>query len=149
MTCLYMQAVIEGKLDADETDVLSGRWWQKCYHVIDYLARQIRVDLYKAKMQFGLAELAGSGDTIGRDKAWEQAEHARNSLVAESMPWLDVRPRSPAETIAAMRDKYVRTFGDPKDPEFQKEMKRLLDYWESNKRANAMGSVQHTGFAGS
>jgi hypothetical protein len=40
------------------------------------------------------------------------------------LPWADVGPVDPAAYINAMKERYTEVFGDPDDPEFQKEIAR-------------------------
>lgn len=63
-----------------------------------------------------------------------QAERLRSSITDELMPWANIGPRTAAERIAAMRERYVRRFADPRSEKGKKAVAKQLRIWEEQKR---------------
>ena len=110
-------------------DVLEARWWKRAGLVADYVLRRLRAQVYEHKLQFNLALLDYSTSEQTFALHHKQAEMARNSVVHELMPWLDVGPKTIQETIAAMRKQYLKHFPDPQSAKGKEAIHKQLMKW--------------------
>lgn len=120
-----MQAHFDGLIDLG--DELSPRWYRKLSFVIEYAAQRNRVKVDEANLLLAAAMLTATPDA-------EHAENARlavNRLITDVMPWLNTGPTDLRQIIHKMRDQYVKRWGDPEDPKYQKKVQELIDYWRS------------------
>ncbi|GAG22186.1 unnamed protein product, partial [marine sediment metagenome] len=105
-------------------------WWTRLTLLEDYVADMNIIRVQEYRLQRSLALLASASDD-NFNEIYEATEGRRRELTELIMPWLSMGPKSLAEAIPAMREKYVEMFGDPATPEFQTSMQELLDYWKN------------------
>jgi len=100
--------------------------------VAEYAARQNRIKLLELKFQQHLAAVAGSRSTELFVYHWEEAEKVRKEILQQLAPWA-AKPVAETST-AKLQQQYKAFFGDPKDPVFQAEIRRLIDHWQKGSK---------------
>lgn len=119
-------------LDLATADTCDPRWWRKAQFVIDAVdARNMR-KLHEYKLQHILALLDYQLEADQYNQYIDMASAAETQLISDTLPWLATEPEDPRQYIENMRQKYIEVFGDPADPEFQKEIARTCAYLQRN-----------------
>ena len=80
------------------------------------------------KYQFNLALIDYNSETDKFNLHHEQITSLRNQLINVVMPWLDTGPTDLRDYVESARQQYIETFGDPADPEFQKEIEKTCAF---------------------
>lgn len=111
---------------------------------VDHTARRNRCRLNEYKLQMQMAALDNAAEPQEFAAHWEQLELLRNGLASDIMPWTHSGPVNLKQVLEHSREQYVRTFGDPQDPAYQREMQELIDYWEGLQNVSAT-TVEPTG----
>lgn len=94
-------------------------------------ARNMR-KLHEYKLQHILALLDYQLEADQYNQYIDMASAAETQLISDTLPWLATEPEDPRQYIENMRQKYIEVFGDPADPEFQKEIARTCAYLQRN-----------------
>ena len=123
-----IQAHCTGALDLATADTSDPRWWKKVWFTLDYLGREAWRKADEYAYQFHLALLDYQLDAERFDLHIEQATATRNALTACLMPWENVGPTELVDVVQSMKQRYIEVFGDPDDPEFQKEIERTAAF---------------------
>ncbi len=110
-------------------DVLEARWWKRAGLVADYVLRRLRARVYEHKFQFNLALLDYFTSESTFNLHHKQAEMARNNIVHELMPWLEVGSKTIQESMEAMRKQYLKRFADPQSEEGKEAIRKQLMKW--------------------
>lgn len=110
-------------------DVLEVRWWKRAGLVADYVLRCLRTRVYEHKLHFNLALLDYSTDESTFALHHKQAEMARNNVVHELMPWLEVGPKTIQATVEVMRKQYLQHFADPQSEKGKEAIRKQLMKW--------------------
>ena len=103
--------------------------------MLDYVARGNDRKVTEYKYQYNLALIDYQLDDARFALHRDQLAALRNELIASLLPWADVGPVDLAEYIHAMQGKYAEVFGDPDDPEYQKEIERGIAYLKRGNNA--------------
>lgn len=113
-------------------DVLEARWWKRAGLVADYVLRRLRTQVYEHKLQFNLALLDYNTSETTFALHHRQAEIARNSIVHELMPWLEIGPKTIQASMEAMRKQYLKYFADPRSEKGKEAIRKQLMRWRSS-----------------
>lgn len=133
---LTVQAAAEGAIDFQRADRFDRNWWRRLRLTLEYLDRQNGAQLLEQELEITLQELTSplvySDPVIGK-LCLDRLDRLQKELKQSRRPWIKFQERSPQDTIKAMADQYAEEFMDPNSPEFDVELKRLQEYWASDK----------------
>jgi len=110
-------------------DVLDANWWRRAVLVSEHVLRQLRVRIHEHKLQINLALLDYATEDRVFDRHNKQAEMARNNIVQDLMPWVPVGPTTVKDSIAVMREQYVKHFADPQSEKGKEAIRKQLEKW--------------------
>jgi hypothetical protein len=127
--CLLLRAHVASALDLGKADVLDPLWWKKATFIINEFERATAQKLAEYEYQFSLALIDYDATEEVLRMSLESAETLLTSLTSTAQPWEPAQAVGGLRNdIAAMREQYVATFGDPDTPEFQAELARTIAY---------------------
>lgn len=130
-----VQAAAEGAVDFSRADILDPGWWRKVKWITDYLSRRNRKELYQGQLAQHLAVVDYGLPQLTFERHWSSGNELITRICNMLMPWIDTTPPTPEEIAAKLYDRYVTEFGAPGSEEHDREMQRLIDYWNSGKEA--------------
>ena len=118
-------------------DSLEPAWWIRVMLSTDYVSRQLRSRLHEYMYDFNMALLDyyTTDDTMSQHI--KQATMVRNNISHALLPWVDVGPKTSAEALKAMREKYLATFPDPSSEKGKAAIAKQIAIWKERKRAKS------------
>ena len=119
-----VQASITGAIDLRDGAVDDRDWWLRLRWTLDFLHSQRDKEATLAALHQQQLLAATAADDFPTQR--KKAEALYGQLLEHLFPWEEHRPRTLREIAAGMRQQYVDQFGDPNDPEFQKEMAKTI-----------------------
>jgi hypothetical protein len=127
------QAAVMGAMDFRDADVLDRHWWTRLSLVLNYLEGMNQVKLLEYRRdQLQLAiQVAGAPEE--RQFLVRSLQDTYNQLLHEMVPWVKTGASGLKDLMTAMRKRYVQVYGDPQDPKHQADLRKLLQYWKSNR----------------
>ena len=123
-----MRAHVAGALDLSRADIFDPRWWTRAQFVINEFetAAVRKLDEYEYQLTLALAN--GDADEETLRLYLEEAEMLNGKFAETLTPWEATQATDLHDVIRDMHKQYVEVFGDPEDPEYQKEIERTIAY---------------------
>ena len=128
---LTVRAACQNVIDFRQARLLDPAWWRRYRIVLNGIAKEDDLELQRNIFNFHLALVGNSGLT--EDSFKSSQERARDTffdIMGLLRPWegMSAQARKKRE-VDSLREEYIKEFGDPSDPEFQRREQESLEVW--------------------